>query len=508
MTLECSGNGSSKGFMNAVYNSRWTGTSLAPLLKKCRIDPKAKEIVFLGMDRKKETLRPGTNRELTVEVPFGRSMPVEEAMKLPLLLAYERNGEPLEKRNGAPLRLIVPGWYGVANVKWLTRINVRDRRYMGAAARRRRGGARAVPAGARPSRRRSVLAARSTRGAPARPRACAGRRRGRRPRRIRRLPRWLGGGGCRASVLVSARAERLAMRSGPLRRPLRDASAAPRARPQRLEQLAGRRLGGSELADHHRGGGVREHGRFRERRAGRERERGRGDHAVARAGHVEHLARRGGDMPGRLAALEQAHPELAARDEHGPAPECRQDAAPGRRELRRPREAQPRHLLGLEPGSASPPSRHDRSGSGAAWGPPAPARAACGRGAEGAGAAARRSPRPSRSRRRRALQPPAAPCARRRRAPARARAELARVLLVGPHDLLSVRDDAGLECRAPGRARVDQPRRHVARGERLAHAPARRVAAHEAARAAAPPRVRTLAATLPAPPRWKLWPVT
>src|SRR6267142_4649667 len=50
MTLECSGNGSSKGFMNAVYNSRWTGTPLAPLLKKCKIDPKAKEIVFYGMD--------------------------------------------------------------------------------------------------------------------------------------------------------------------------------------------------------------------------------------------------------------------------------------------------------------------------------------------------------------------------------------------------------------------------------------------------------------------------
>jgi len=48
-----------------------------------------------------------------------------------LLLAYERNGEPVEKRNGAPLRLIVPGWYGIANVKWLTRIEVRDRRYMG-----------------------------------------------------------------------------------------------------------------------------------------------------------------------------------------------------------------------------------------------------------------------------------------------------------------------------------------------------------------------------------------
>jgi DMSO/TMAO reductase YedYZ molybdopterin-dependent catalytic subunit len=131
MTLECSGNGSSKGFMNAIYNSTWTGTPLAPLLRKCRIDSKAKEIVFFGMDRKKETLRPGTERELTVEVPFGRSLSVEDAMKLPALLAYERDGQPLEKRNGAPLRLIVPGWYGIACVKWLTRIEARDKRYMG-----------------------------------------------------------------------------------------------------------------------------------------------------------------------------------------------------------------------------------------------------------------------------------------------------------------------------------------------------------------------------------------
>jgi DMSO/TMAO reductase YedYZ molybdopterin-dependent catalytic subunit len=131
MTLECSGNGSSKGFMNAVYNSRWTGALLAPLLKKCRIDAKAKEVLFLGMDRKTETIRPGTKESLTVDVPFGRSLSVADALNLPLLLAYERNGELIEKRNGAPLRLIVPGWYGIANVKWLTRIEVRDRRYMG-----------------------------------------------------------------------------------------------------------------------------------------------------------------------------------------------------------------------------------------------------------------------------------------------------------------------------------------------------------------------------------------
>ena len=60
MTLECSGNGSSKGFMNAVYNSRWTGTPLAPLLEQCGIDPRAKEIVFFGKDTKVETLRKDT----------------------------------------------------------------------------------------------------------------------------------------------------------------------------------------------------------------------------------------------------------------------------------------------------------------------------------------------------------------------------------------------------------------------------------------------------------------
>ena len=131
MTLECSGNGSSKGFMDAIYNSKWTGTPLAPLLEQCQPDPKVTEVVFYGKDTREETLRPGTNRELKIEVPFGRSMTLEDAMQHPLLLAYDRNGTPMEHRNGAPLRLIVPGYYGIANVKWLTRIELRDRRYMG-----------------------------------------------------------------------------------------------------------------------------------------------------------------------------------------------------------------------------------------------------------------------------------------------------------------------------------------------------------------------------------------
>jgi DMSO/TMAO reductase YedYZ molybdopterin-dependent catalytic subunit len=131
MTLECSGNGSSAGFSGAVYNSRWTGTPLAALLKDCGIKAGALEVVFLGVDKQNETLRKGTPRELTIEVPFGRSMSLEDAMRLDLIVAYERNGQPMEPRNGAPLRLIVPGWYGIANVKWLTRIEVRNRRYMG-----------------------------------------------------------------------------------------------------------------------------------------------------------------------------------------------------------------------------------------------------------------------------------------------------------------------------------------------------------------------------------------
>jgi DMSO/TMAO reductase YedYZ molybdopterin-dependent catalytic subunit len=131
MTLECSGNGSAKGFIGAVYNSRWTGTPLAPLLKECGVRSTAREIVFLGADKQDETLRKGTKREVTAQVFFGRSMELETALGMDLLLAYERNGQPLETRNGAPLRLIVPGWYGIANVKWLRRIELRDRRYMG-----------------------------------------------------------------------------------------------------------------------------------------------------------------------------------------------------------------------------------------------------------------------------------------------------------------------------------------------------------------------------------------
>lgn len=130
-TFECGGNGSSKGFMDAVHNSEWVGTDLAELLKSCGIKEGAIEVAFIGYDKQAETLRKDTKRELTFNVPFGRSLSLHDALNLGALIAYERNGEPLIQRIGSPVRLVVPGWYGVANVKWLRRIEVRDRRYMG-----------------------------------------------------------------------------------------------------------------------------------------------------------------------------------------------------------------------------------------------------------------------------------------------------------------------------------------------------------------------------------------
>ena len=71
------------------------------------------------------------NGGLTITERFARSMSLEEAMASPNLLCYEMNGVPLPPEHGAPVRLIAPGWYGVANVKWLTHIEVTDRRYAG-----------------------------------------------------------------------------------------------------------------------------------------------------------------------------------------------------------------------------------------------------------------------------------------------------------------------------------------------------------------------------------------
>jgi len=125
-TLECSGNSSNPGFMGAIGNIQWTGTPLTPLLKECHPTNRAVEVVFFGADEKVEKIR---DKEYLQN--FARSLSLRDAMKRDdILLAYEMNGQPLEKDHGAPLRLIVPGWFGITWVKWLARIEMLDRRYM------------------------------------------------------------------------------------------------------------------------------------------------------------------------------------------------------------------------------------------------------------------------------------------------------------------------------------------------------------------------------------------
>lgn len=124
--LECAGNRGFATFVGAVHNAEWTGTPLAPLLEEAGVLEDGIEVVFWGADEGEEEIRGNT-----VTQSFARSMSLEDAMDPRLLLAYEVNGSPLPTGHGFPLRLVAPGWYGVANVKWLTRIEVRDKRFMG-----------------------------------------------------------------------------------------------------------------------------------------------------------------------------------------------------------------------------------------------------------------------------------------------------------------------------------------------------------------------------------------
>jgi DMSO/TMAO reductase YedYZ molybdopterin-dependent catalytic subunit len=146
-TLECSGNTGLPFLTGAVGNARWTGTPLAPLLERAGILEEGIEVVFWGFDSGAVTIRdnsgiirPGSGDgvddgagalDLTITEQFARSMSVEDALNPENLLCYDMNGAPLPTEHGFPLRLIAPGWYGVANVKWLTRIEVVDQRYAG-----------------------------------------------------------------------------------------------------------------------------------------------------------------------------------------------------------------------------------------------------------------------------------------------------------------------------------------------------------------------------------------
>jgi DMSO/TMAO reductase YedYZ molybdopterin-dependent catalytic subunit len=146
-TLECSGNHGFPFVIGAIGNARWAGTPLAPLLQRAGVVAQGTEVVFWGADSGPVTIRDDsgvvrshagepasslpTDIDLTITEQFARSMSLEEALSGDNLLCYEMNGVPLPREHGFPLRLIAPGWYGVANVKWLTRIEVMDQRFAG-----------------------------------------------------------------------------------------------------------------------------------------------------------------------------------------------------------------------------------------------------------------------------------------------------------------------------------------------------------------------------------------
>jgi DMSO/TMAO reductase YedYZ molybdopterin-dependent catalytic subunit len=122
--MDCAGNGraltapralSQPWLLEAVGTAEWTGTPLAPILEEAGLQDDALEVVFTGLDR-------GVQGD--VEHDYERSLPLAEAMRDEVMLAYAINGQPLPPQHGFPLRLLVPSWYGMTHVKWLRRITV------------------------------------------------------------------------------------------------------------------------------------------------------------------------------------------------------------------------------------------------------------------------------------------------------------------------------------------------------------------------------------------------
>ena len=122
--FECGGNSRGR-FHGMVGNATWGGTELIPLLDEVGLGDDAREVHFWCADSGTEEIR-GNEYEQN----FARSMSLEQIRETNPILAYEMNGEPLTVVHGFPVRLIVPGWYGVAQVKWLDRIDVSADRLM------------------------------------------------------------------------------------------------------------------------------------------------------------------------------------------------------------------------------------------------------------------------------------------------------------------------------------------------------------------------------------------
>ena len=133
VTMECAGNNrvdltpkvpGNQFESGAVSTAVWAGISLSQALESFGIDPKAMELLFEGADSGEP--EPGVNTQ-----HFQRSLPMEVAMHPDTLLAFEMNGEPISVEHGGPVRLVVPGWYGMASVKWVHEITALTRPHEG-----------------------------------------------------------------------------------------------------------------------------------------------------------------------------------------------------------------------------------------------------------------------------------------------------------------------------------------------------------------------------------------
>ena len=133
VTMECAGNSRStvrpkpEGVLwghGALSTGRWRGVPLCDVLLRSGVRPTGCEVLLRGADHGKE---PGVEGDLTYEM----SIDVEKALHPDTLLVDEMNGEPLSPNHGFPVRAIVPGYYGMASVKWLTGVSVLSRPFEG-----------------------------------------------------------------------------------------------------------------------------------------------------------------------------------------------------------------------------------------------------------------------------------------------------------------------------------------------------------------------------------------
>ena len=126
--FECSGN--RRPLQGLSSNGRWTGVPLRAVLDRAGVKESAREFVFFGADKGEEEVEFRTQK-YKVEQQFGRALSREKALSREPFVAWALGGEPLTKHQGAPLRLLVPGWYGVANVKYLSEIHLQEEEYLG-----------------------------------------------------------------------------------------------------------------------------------------------------------------------------------------------------------------------------------------------------------------------------------------------------------------------------------------------------------------------------------------